>query len=253
MAHNCPHAQIPVTAIWQVLEQSREGIAFVDPNDGSILWHNAAFQEACNSSGDLRRQDLTSVMAAPPPGSTDDGDMRLIESPAVTAVLVLRPSNRLPTEFCDPLTGLADRGQLVQRLQGLWAQSRPPFRRSLAAMFVDLNNFKHINDRWGHQIGDEALRQVARRLQGATRVDDFLARYGGDEFVLLLTGWQRPNEVQPVVDRLHDALKAPFKLGEYSVGISASIGVAYSTDDYASPQALLHAADRAMYASKLAQ
>ena len=80
-----------------------------------------------------------------------------------------------------------------------------------------------------------------------------MARYGGDEFVLLLTDWQQPNEVQPVVDRLHDALKAPFKLGEYSVGISASIGVAYSTDDYASPQALLHAADRAMYASKLAQ
>ena len=248
MAHNCPHAQIPVTAIWQVLEQCREGIAFADPNDGSILWNNEAFQKAY-ASDDLRGQDLASVIGSCQPVH---GDVRLIESPAVTAVLVLRPSNRLPNEFCDPLTGLADRGQLAQRLQGLWAQSRPPFRRSLAATFVDLNNFKRINDRWGHQIGDEALRQVARRLQGATRVDDFLARYGGDEFVLLLTDWQQPNDVQPVVDRLHDALKAPFKLGEYSVGISASIGVAYSTDDYASPQALLHAADRAMYAAKLA-
>lgn len=117
-------------------------------------------------------------------------------------------------------------------------------------MFVDLNDFKHINDRWGHQMGDEALRQVARRLQGATRADDFLARFGGDEFVLLLTGWQRPEDLQPVVDRLHDALKAPLQLGDHCVGVSASIGLAFSTDDHASPEALLHAADRAMYASK---
>lgn len=244
---------VPLEAIWRVLERTSEGIAFVDPTDGLIQWHNAAFQAACGSEGELRGTPLASVFPdwnEWPLDRTSGENVRLIGEPTATAILVRTTGVGPTAESLDPLTGLVDRRQLEQRLHWLWAQSQPPLARHLAAMFIDLNEFKRINDDWGHQIGDEALRQVARRLQSALRVDDLLARYGGDEFVVLLTDWRQPDDLQPLIQRLHDSLTAPLELGDHQVVVSASIGLAYSTDGHASPQALLHAADRAMYASK---
>jgi diguanylate cyclase (GGDEF)-like protein len=184
------------------------------------------------------------------PGVVDRAAIQLIEEPTVTAVLIRGAFREATTASRDALTGLPDRGQLERQLNWLWGQSRLSAKPCLAALFLDLNDFKRINDQWGHQVGDEALRQVAQRLQTALRADDFLARYGGDEFVALLTGWKRPDDLQLVVRRLHESLQSPLQLNCGSIAVSASIGVAVLSDQHTTPEALLHAADLEMYAAK---
>jgi two-component system CheB/CheR fusion protein len=245
------HPDIPSVAVWQVLRRVSDGIAFVSAIDRQILWHNAAFQTACGDDHELRGKPLDKVL--PRWNCADGPDVQLIELPTVVAVVVRPRHAEMVIGTHDAITQLPDRGRFEQQLQLLWSQSRPPQRRPLAVLFLDLDNFKLINDRWGHQVGDEALRQVAHRLRAALRTDDFLARYGGDEFVALLAGWHRPEDLRPVVQRLHTALSSPLRLSDQSVLVTASIGIAYSTDDHGSADMLLRAADRAMYASKNAR
>jgi diguanylate cyclase (GGDEF)-like protein len=149
----------------------------------------------------------------------------------------------------DPLTGLHDRGFLLGRLEALLCAPRAVDDR-FAVLFVDLDDFKQVNDAYGHLTGDGVLREVASRLSECVREGDYVARYGGDEFVVLIERVVDWGDVQPVVDRIHAALEKPIALPQGEVRLSVSVGVAESSPEYGSPEDLLAAADRAMYTSK---
>jgi diguanylate cyclase (GGDEF)-like protein len=149
----------------------------------------------------------------------------------------------------DPLTGLADREFLLLRLASLLRGGRLR-DRSFAVLFIDLDNFKQVNDEHGHLMGDRVLREVARRLAGCVREGDHVVRFGGDEFVVLAEGVTDESEIEPIAKRIHAALERPIALPEGEFTPSLSIGVAIASPEHGVPEDLLREADRAMYAAK---
>jgi diguanylate cyclase (GGDEF)-like protein/PAS domain S-box-containing protein len=156
--------------------------------------------------------------------------------------------------YFDHLTGLPNRRFLIEELDKVLARSGRS-RQLGALMFLDLDNFKLLNDTMGHDVGDMLLRQVAQRLRGALRDADHLARLGGDEFVVVLEslGGAREEaaaEAQRVAQRILDALSPPFDLGACRCASSPSIGVTLFNDGATGTDALLRQADMAMYRAK---
>lgn len=151
----------------------------------------------------------------------------------------------------DPLTGLGNRGVLAQRLQEALARIERD-HRMVAVLFIDLDNFKLINDGRGHEIGDRALQAAAVRLAGTVRSGDTVVRLGGDEFVVLLEGLEHPAEVTDVAARLLGTLRSPVRIEAEGVSLHASIGIALAASARASSEALLREADIAMYRAKAA-
>jgi len=152
--------------------------------------------------------------------------------------------------FHDPLTLLANRNLFRDRVQHALTLAQCG-QSSVAVMFLDLDNFKNINDSLGHDAGDCLLQAVAQRIVKTTRSSDTVARLGGDEFAVLLEGIATLTEVGHLADALVDTLGLPFILDGVEVRVSASIGVAFSTSD-AGAEALLSNADIAMYHAKAA-
>ncbi|TLZ38534.1 MAG: EAL domain-containing protein [Gammaproteobacteria bacterium] len=152
--------------------------------------------------------------------------------------------------FHDPLTLLANRNLFRDRVQHALTLAQCG-QSSVAVMFLDLDNFKNINDSLGHDAGDCLLQAVAQRIVKTTRSSDTVARLGGDEFAVLLEGIATVTEVGHLADALVDTLGLPFILDGVEVRVSASIGVAFSTSD-AGAEALLSNADIAMYHAKAA-
>jgi len=152
----------------------------------------------------------------------------------------------------DVVTDLPDRRSLEQELQRRFRDSAQPF----ALFFIDLDGFKQVNDSQGHVAGDRILREIAQRFHQALRDHDFVARYGGDEFVVLIDGVDYELAAVPILRRLEAAaaqpLGAEWQGPGRTVQLSASIGVALSSEGYSTPEAMLHAADRGMYAHKRA-
>jgi diguanylate cyclase (GGDEF)-like protein len=151
----------------------------------------------------------------------------------------------------DPLTDLPNRTLIVDRIEQMLARSSRQ-GTSVAALFIDLDNFKTINDTLGHATGDELLKAVAARLQAVVREVDALGRLGGDEFIVLVGDLSPDTAPTLVAERLLEALKQPFKLGsdgDTTVTIGASIGIAVG--DSSSGGTLLRDADIAMYRAKL--
>ncbi len=146
----------------------------------------------------------------------------------------------------DPLTGLSNRTLLLERLRAVLARDART-GQSTAVLFLDLDGFKAVNDKYGHVTGDEVLQVVAKRLAGAVRPSDTVARIGGDEFVVLVEG-ASDQVVDAVVERLRAAVVEPLPTLDLKVGVS--IGVALSTRGEAEPRALITAADKAMYEEK---
>ncbi|MGH6646826.1 putative bifunctional diguanylate cyclase/phosphodiesterase [Aquabacterium sp.] len=149
----------------------------------------------------------------------------------------------------DALTGLANRHCFSLELARACA-SFETSQRGCALLFVDLDNFKGINDSLGHAVGDQLLRSVAARIKACVAPGDLLARLGGDEFALL--SWQAGDEASATElgDRLLAALATPCQLEDVRVEVRASIGMALAPRDGTSPQALLQSADLALYAAK---
>lgn len=153
----------------------------------------------------------------------------------------------------DPLTGLANRALFDDRLaHGLAQAKRQGW--TLAVLFADLNGFKAINDVHGHAAGDAVLRTIGARLTAHARADDTVGRYGGDEFVFLLSGALADEAIEAVARKLVDAIQLPCEFTvegkTFSQPVGVSIGIALFPRDGDTPEALLTRADKAMYEAK---
>ena len=151
--------------------------------------------------------------------------------------------------YHDGLTGLPNRMLLEDRLTQAIASARR-HGRVVAVLFLDLDNFKAVNDRHGHEGGDELLREMARRLAGAIRSGDTVARLGGDEFVILLVELGGRSDILVTIERVLSTIRSPVPLNGALVFITASLGVAVFPDQEASGEDLLRSADAAMYQAK---
>ena len=149
----------------------------------------------------------------------------------------------------DALTDLPNRLLFQDRLRGALSRAQRS-NKAVAVLFVDLDNFKMINDSMGHEAGDALLKQIAARLQAAARREDTIARMGGDEFTLILEGLHRVEEAAQIAENIVAQLQQPVALGEREVFASASIGIVYSENPTALPEDLLRDADTAMYHAK---
>lgn len=153
--------------------------------------------------------------------------------------------------FHDPLTGLANRSRLDQLLQEAVQLSQTSLGQETALLFIDLDNFKFVNDNYGHNVGDKLLIDMARRLQHCLRPGDHLARFGGDEFVVLLHNLPKLNDAEQVAQRMLDKLQTPVQIDGHCLVVSASIGLtALPQSD--NPTEILQAADLALYQAKMA-
>lgn len=151
----------------------------------------------------------------------------------------------------DALTGLTNRYLLQDRLAHDLELARRHGRR-LAVLFIDLDGFKAINDSDGHRAGDELLRAVAQQLSNVSRREDTVARYGGDEFVVILNDLTDRREAEHIATRFLEALDVPVPLQSENKRLTVSIGISLFPDDGQDADALLLAADKAMYAAKKA-
>ena len=149
----------------------------------------------------------------------------------------------------DALTGLPNRKLLSER----FAQSVAAARRHdtrIGVLYLDLDGFKEVNDRWGHAAGDEILRQAAKRFETVVRGMDTVARLGGDEFAVMVTDLSGPTAVKNVAQHLIDSLALPLPAASHKAVLSASVGISLFPEDGGSLDELLKCADKAMYRAK---
>jgi diguanylate cyclase (GGDEF)-like protein len=185
-------------------------------------------------------------------GDQDNGErVRGLAAQAATAIKNAQLLDQVRHQaFHDALTGLPNRALILDRAEQALARAR---RLSLpaAAMFIDLDGFKEINDTFGHAAGDELLREVTGRLTSVLRSTDTVGRLGGDEFVVLIDGASMTEGAVPVASRLLEVLREPFDIAERGAGmlsVTASIGIAIGV--HTSADELLREADIALYRAK---
>jgi diguanylate cyclase (GGDEF)-like protein len=152
--------------------------------------------------------------------------------------------------FHDSLTDLPNRGLFSDYLKLAIERSKRQQDYLFAVLFLDLDRFKYINDSLGHSCGDQLIVELARRLQSCLRQVDTVARFGGDEFAILLDGIKDPRDAIRVAEKIQQELLRPFELGGHEAFTSASIGIALSSGGYDQPDYILRDADTAMYRAK---
>ena len=152
--------------------------------------------------------------------------------PLVGIILHIAPRRQ------DPVTGLPDRDFLMSRLAEL-LRGRQPEDQQFAILFVDVNNFKEVNDRHGHLIGDRVLAEAARRLSQCLPVGGHVVRFGGDEFVVLLERVAAKEEIRSVIERIESAVAQPIAVPDGEVTLSLSVGVAMSSPEYRTPEEII--------------
>jgi diguanylate cyclase (GGDEF)-like protein/PAS domain S-box-containing protein len=215
--------------------------------DGAVLVSHGPVGQA---SLRLRLGARDEMLIAPERALGDDelGILRTVVNILTTAMERLRDEDRMRHDALhDPLTGLANRTLLYDRLHHALAQSEREHGET-GVLFVDLDNFKQVNDVYGHRVGDELLAALGGRLETAVRPADTVARMGGDEFVVVC---ERADETGALAlaDRLEAAISVPVAAGGVEHSMSASIGIALGHDD---AEALLRDADAAVYRAKAA-
>ena len=154
--------------------------------------------------------------------------------------------------FHDSLTGLPNRRRFHEHLAQAISRAQAEPQRQFGVMFLDFDRFKLINDSLGHNVGDEFLVQVSRRLLDNVRPKDIVARLGGDEFAILAEDLDLESYAVTLAERLLEVLRQPFQLAGTDITTSASIGITFSGVGYSQPEEVLRDADIAMYKAKLA-
>ena len=186
-------------------------------------------------------------------GYPNADDLMLIEESVSLSSLAIE-RNRTDTQvknqaLFDPLTQLPNRNMLKDRLeQEMYKANRN--NTQVAILFLDLDHFKKINDRLGHNMGDLLLAEAAQRLLKCVRMIDTVARLGGDEFIIIMGEINDTESVERVAGQIIESLQLPFRLGEQQSYISASIGISLYPDNGLDMQSLVRNADQAMYEAK---
>ena len=207
------------------------------------IFHGVCRNHRCDLSGNnsMSLTLLTTITA-----------VTLVVVTGAAFVLKRRPDKRLGyLAQYDPLTGLINRTLFGDRLASSLARARRD-GGLVTVMFLDIDGFKDINDRFGHAVGDELLRQIASRLVGCLRETDTVARLGGDEFTVILEGGKRVEDAGQVAAKMLKTIATPYRIGERELVVTASIGVAVYPLDGDTAEDLLKGADTAMYQSKAA-
>lgn len=178
------------------------------------------------------------------------------EDPPVFVATVLDITERMQHEQelihqanYDQLTGLPNRNYMMTRIESAFARARRE-GNLIGLMFLDLDNFKNINDTMGHLAGDELLKQASERIKSILRDCDTPSRLSGDEFLIMVEGLNNPADVEIVAHKLVSIFEAPFVVGSREIYITTSIGVSLFPDDGYSAEILLQHADTAMYQAK---
>jgi diguanylate cyclase (GGDEF)-like protein/PAS domain S-box-containing protein len=221
---------------------------------GEILWERILRSEPGKSmsyrQGEHQRKDGTTFPVEVVVGAIDYGGQRLILASArdVTERKALEDELKHQA-YHDTLTGLPNKALFTNRLERALARAARS-SSSVAILFTDLDNFKVINDSLGHQTGDRLLVAVAERLKTSVREGDIAARFGGDEFMILLEEVADVREATHAAERIVDTLREPFVVGENKLFVATSVGVVCGAYAQESPEDLLRSADLALYWAK---
>ncbi len=215
----------------QIIEEQGEVWNFesqVYSRDGSIIWISENARARCNANGEIVGYEGTVA---------DITERRLAQ-----ATIRYQASH-------DLLTNLPNRAQFNEKLSWHLAEASQK-RQMLGVCFLDLDRFKTINDTLGHAVGDRLLQKVSKRVLSCLRPQDVFARWGGDEFTLLLPQLQSLEEAAEIAQKILDVLKPAFKLQGHQLHITSSIGIAVYPDDGVDGETLLSNADAALYRTK---
>jgi diguanylate cyclase (GGDEF)-like protein len=205
------------------------------------------------------RQDLAAAAVSPrgsAPGSSRDAQreidtLRSINAHLVRQVELLRRREALALRLADRdgLTGLYNRRKMLELLDGSIVDA-VQHKRRVGVLFIDLDGFKAVNDEHGHAVGDKLLTTAACRIAGRTRTGDFVCRYGGDEFVVILPRAADWAAVREVADSIARRVALPYRLDGVEVQVTAAIGVSVFPDEARSAAELMRLADESMYRAK---
>lgn len=264
------HSGQLIKRLSELLDNTSSCLLIID-DDGQVCMANALCREAFGYS----QQDLTTLKRDAIFYPSEDGwfgrrqngthfaielhekefnlDDRLLYLTTVIDISHHRDRERELADLAnhDALTGLVNRRVFYDRLE-LEVAHTDRNGRSLALFFIDLNGFKPINDTFGHEAGDTLLITIANRLKNNLRMTDTIARYGGDEFVIIVPAIRGPHESDRMVQCLQKVIEEPIDIGEQTVSISASIGITLYPENCHCAEQLLATADAAMYEAKQA-
>jgi diguanylate cyclase (GGDEF)-like protein/PAS domain S-box-containing protein len=216
--------------LWQTLQADKhwQGLIWNRCQDGSIRPFWVSMNAVCDRRGEIDQYVV--IYGETTPKSSPEAQLQFLASH-------------------DNLTGLPNRANLSRRLRQAIARSTR-LGSMLALAFIDMDHFKQINDSFGHAVGDAYLVEVAHRLGANCREEDTIARWGGDEFILLMEDVQQPDNPLLFTQRLVTALCEPMTLDQRTLTVSASVGLAIFPADGQTAASLIQAADRAMYQAK---